>query len=371
VPYATENALASEAEGTGPVVPRGQRLFCYPENRTAGMRSAQAISSLVVKGSGGGGLGDRLWSVLVGILYSRLSGRAIFIDWSDGLYAEQGVNAFTSLFSIQGVKVLQTLPVENVSVHPPAWQGRLRRSLHEVYMEDGNPLWNRIAAIRRYSFDLAELHCPERVLVMWDFDQMDKLRPFLKPAEAVCSQEELLRTVFQTHVIPDPALSLEAERWVPDGKGRAVGVHVRAAHESSLQKGAVRLCDYFQAVDALSAATDIARIVLATDNQEVEEKFRRRYQNIITRTKWFGRPGEPLHLNPACPDRLQNTRDALVEILMLARCDYLITQGSSAFSMAARLASRAPAETMIVLHSGMPFWRRAVKYCRKVFQGSK
>jgi hypothetical protein len=330
------------------------------------MTTGQTNPALVVKGSGGGGLGDRLWSVLVGILYCRLSGRAIFVDWTDGLYAEQGVNAFTELFSIRGIEVLHFLPEEGVSIHPPAWQGRLGRSLHEVYVEDGNPPWDRSATIRRYSFDLTALHHPAQVLVMWDFDQMDKLRQYLEPAQAACSQEEVLRTIFQTHVMPNPALAAEAERWVPDGKGCAVGVHVRATHESSRQKGVVHLHEFFRAVDALSAASDITRIVLATDNQEIEKKFRFRYHNVITRTKWFGRPGEPLHLDSACPDRLQNTRDALVEILMLARCDYLITQQNSAFSMVARLASRAPSENIIALRPRMPFWRRTLQYCQGV-----
>jgi hypothetical protein len=105
------------------------------------MTADKIIPALVVKGSGGGGLGDRLWSVLVAILYCRLSGRAIFVDWTDGLLAEQCINAFTKLFSIQGIEVMSDLPEEEVSIHPQAWRGRLRRSLHEVYVEDGDPVF--------------------------------------------------------------------------------------------------------------------------------------------------------------------------------------------------------------------------------------
>lgn len=325
-------------------------------------------AALIVKGSGGGGLGDRLWSVLTGILYCQLSGRAIFVDWTDGLLAEQGINAFTELFALAGVEVLPALPEEKVSIHPISWKGRLKRSLHEVYVEDGDPPWNRAATIQRYSFDMLRLHYPEKVLVMWDFDQLEKLRLYLEPTLKSCSHEDLLRTIFQIHVIPHPGLAAAARRLVPDGKGHIVGVHVRATHESAKQKGFVQLSDYFRIADKLLASGRMECIVLATDNSEVEEKFRRRYKHVITSNKWFGQPGEPLHLGSSCSDRLQNTRDALVEMLMLARCDYLITQQNSAFSMMARVASSAPAENIISLQSRMPFSKRIAAYWNRVVQ---
>jgi hypothetical protein len=330
------------------------------------MKTEQTSPVLVVKGSGGGGLGDRILSVLLGILYCRLSGRALYIDWTDGLLAERGMNVFAELFSILGIEVFTTLPEQECSVYPPSWKGRLGQSLHELYVEDGNPPWNRSATIQRYSFDLGELHYSEKILVMWDFDQLEKLRPYLAPELSGCSREKIFREIYQSHLIPNPSLVAEAEHWVPSDKGHTIGVHVRATYESFRQKGRVRLSDYFRTVDTLSAALHISRIVLATDNQEVEEKFRCRYQNVIARHKWFSRPGEPLHLHSVSPDRLQNTRDALVEILMLAHCEHLITQQNSSFSMIARSASRAPAENVLALYPRMPLWERTMKYCKRV-----
>jgi len=278
--------------------------------------------------------------------------------------AEPGVNAFTELFSVEGLAVLKGVPDEESSVHPLSWQGRLKRSLHEVYVEDGNPPWDRLATLKRYSFDLSKLEYPERVLVMWDFDQLDKLRPHLSPELAACGQEELLRTIFRNNLLPRPELAAEAAGTVPHDGSMTVGAHVRATHEASRQKGLVPLNVYFRLVDKLSA--DGARVVLATDNKEVEDLFRRRYRHVITKAKWFAVPGEPLHLDSACPDRLQNTRDAAVELLMLARCDYLITQQNSSFSMMARVTSRAPAENIISLHSRMPFLKRMTRYWKRV-----
>ena len=76
---------------------------------------------LVVKGAGGGGLGDRLWGVLAGILYCRLTGRALHVDWRDGLLGDPDVNAFYGLFELSGIKTIRTLPEPSdlASVYPP------------------------------------------------------------------------------------------------------------------------------------------------------------------------------------------------------------------------------------------------------------
>ena len=56
---------------------------------------------LIVKGSGGGGLGDRIRSAIVGIIYAKLSNRKIYIDWSDGVYGDKGNNIFYLLFDVK------------------------------------------------------------------------------------------------------------------------------------------------------------------------------------------------------------------------------------------------------------------------------
>ena len=46
---------------------------------------------LIVKGLAG--LGNRMLSALTGILYARLSGRRLIIDWRDPTYSSDGSNA--------------------------------------------------------------------------------------------------------------------------------------------------------------------------------------------------------------------------------------------------------------------------------------
>lgn len=51
---------------------------------------------LLVKGRAG--LGNRMLCALTGILYARLAGRRLLVDWSDPIYAEGGLNVFHRYF---------------------------------------------------------------------------------------------------------------------------------------------------------------------------------------------------------------------------------------------------------------------------------
>jgi hypothetical protein len=322
---------------------------------------------LVVKGSGGGGLGDRLRSVLVALLYCRLSGRHLYVDWRDGVYAPLGQNSFSELFQVESVPVVDQLPAGVTTVAPEAWRGRIHRTMHDVYVEDGNVVWDRSAAITRYSFDMARLDCAEAVLVMWEFDQLPKLLNKLTFEERALPTEMILRRVFAAHLRPNLRLQDAAARLVPNGD-RSIGVHVRATHEAMAQKGYVGISSYFDAVDRLVEKTRIGTIVLATDNATVENKFRERYNTVITYSKWLPEPGASIHLNPTCPDLLDAAKDALIEILMLARCGYLVTLGNSSFSIIARVISQAPLSRQVILLPQQTLKKRVVYKLQKFFR---
>jgi hypothetical protein len=305
-------------------------------------------SLVLVKGSGAGGLGDRLRTVLVAALYARSSQRGLAVDWRDGLLADPGFDVFDALFRLQGVREAP-LPAPDTQVRPTAWQGRLDRSMDEVYVEDGTAPWDRAAAIARYSFDLGRLDHPEPVVVMWEFDQLPRVRAHLPDALRQLDDEALLGAAWTEFLWPSRPVEEEVEQWLGSDPIPRVGVHVRATREAERQKGKIPLDRYFTAVDRLLALLGTAEVVLATDNLEVEERFRARYGRLRTRPKWFPPPGEAIHLLGRSPNRFLATFDALVEVLGLARCDGLVTRRDSSFSMIARLASKCPRDRRILL----------------------
>jgi len=80
---------------------------------------------LLVKGIEG--LGNRMLCALTGILYARLTGRTLFVDWGDFFYSNDGSNAFPRFFRCSSCAPASEIP-QTDSVHPSIWRGRLRES---------------------------------------------------------------------------------------------------------------------------------------------------------------------------------------------------------------------------------------------------
>jgi hypothetical protein len=135
---------------------------------------------LLVKGRNG--LGNRILSALTGILYARLSGRRLVIDWRDPCYGEGGQNAFHRFFTSPLFGPHDLLPASD-SVAPEVRRGRLDDDAIEVQRAGGGDV--RDISVRdiskRFSIDLGKLDYLENVAVMWtSFDKLDPLRPHMR-----------------------------------------------------------------------------------------------------------------------------------------------------------------------------------------------
>lgn len=317
--------------------------------------NATAARSLVLKGSGGGGLGDKIWALLVAIMYARLSGRALHVDWRDTAYGDGTLNYFPLLFQLAGLSVQPRLPADG-TVWPAVWRDRLGMSLDDVYRADGTPSWNRAWSMRRYSFDMARLDYDAETLVMWEHDQMHKIVSRFVDRFAVyrgLSDEALLGRLWREHLqLVEPVCGRLQQTVASVFAGRPVlGVHVRMTDESSATRRVPSLADYLRATERLLPRMRDGRIFLATDNRAVREPFMERFgaERIVAMEKWFPEAGDPLHMNPTCPDRLRNAQDALLELCVLARCDGLVAYAGSAFGHMAGILSEAPHDCRVAV----------------------
>jgi hypothetical protein len=261
--------------------------------------------------------------------------------------ADPGRDVFAELFQVFGLRGAE-FPDANAEVDPESWRGRLHQSLHEVYVEDGARPWDRADAIARYSFSADRLESAVEVLVLWEFDRLSLFHQSFGERWKGLAGEELLASAWRAFFRPVAAVEAEVERWLPSGPAR-VGVHVRATHEATAQKGAVSVERYFAAVDSVFTRIPGIEIVLATDNLDVESAFRGRYARVVTRPKWFARAGDPIHLAENDPDRWASTFAAAVELVALGRCEYLVTRRNSSYSILARVVSTSPRSQHIIL----------------------
>ena len=289
---------------------------------------------VLVKGMAG--MGNRIYALLSALLYAKLAGRKLVVDWRDGYYADRGTNSFPLLFQSNSVSALVGSPPSG-SVQPWMWDHRLESSATELYRHLG-PHGSRgcpfVGCL--YSFDPTELHHAEDVLVTWSLIPViaPLRRHFTGPWREWNSldDEAILARLLRENLGVHPEVTARVEeirRTWPDRP--RIGVHVRNTDRTT-NLGRLR-----QRLDRLVAARPDAVIFLATDAASVEDDFRRRYPDVLTVPKWFP-PGGPLHsLAAPCPDRLEMARASLVEMRLLAGCDHLVINGNSSFSVITKL----------------------------------
>ena len=301
---------------------------------------------LVLKASGGGGLGDSIKALLVAATYASLSNRVLVVDWNGGVYQQGDNNALDHLFRLTNLRTQKALP-EPSSIYPESWFGRLSKSLHEVYTLDGWETWQRAKVIDRYSFDLSKLDYTYDVLVMWEFDQVGKLSEHITGAESsngvysyACKQFLRYSDSFQK------ALEQNLARF----NSLTVGVHVRSTKEFAENKGQLALNHYIKTVDRALKKSNQKALFLATDNQEVQRLFEERYPSVYSLDKWFAEAGEPLHLNKQCPNQLSNASDALMDIVMLSYCPSIVITPYSSFSEMAEIFAKARDNNVVILN---------------------
>jgi len=56
------------------------------------------------------GLANRVYGLLNALAYAARFHRPLHVDWTDGMYAEKGMNAFPGIFSLRGVESLDAMP---------------------------------------------------------------------------------------------------------------------------------------------------------------------------------------------------------------------------------------------------------------------
>lgn len=299
---------------------------------------------LIIKGKAG--FGNALLSVLGGILYARLTSRQLYIDWTHPRSRER-TNDFPRLFDRP--QLADPSPIwDSKSMAPAVWQGHLHECVDELmprYETDVEA--DCIPAIqRKYTIDVARIDYNEEVLVRWAWThELYRMRRHLRGPFADLGKLDdmsLLRKLLREELALAPIL----RKRVDDFRARHfaevnIGLHIRHSDRRNSFE------HYPLLVDQLLHKHPSANIFLATDNQNVEEEFRRRYPGLTVRPKWFATPGTPLHLTRSCPDRLTLAMDALTEMWLLGQCEYLIYNSSSTFGLLASLISTAPPQNLV------------------------
>jgi hypothetical protein len=287
---------------------------------------------ILVKGSSG--LGNRILAAATAILYGQITQRKVIIDWSDGSYSENGVNVFHIYFQNSSIATLQDLPITD-SVYPQIWQGNLHRPFGALKNE------LQLQGYSDMSFDVKKIYYSEEILVFCSYNsKIHEMRElfindftYLKKM----TNPEILKIIISQNFKLQFDLRERVEQFKKQHfSNYNIGVHIRYSDMK------ISLDQLYQQVVKVQQKYKKANIFLATDSQKILQDFQNTYDNVIVTDKWFSPSGQRLHQNwDECPDKIENGRQALLDLYLLAECDSLIFSSQSSFGYVASLLSKS------------------------------
>lgn len=316
---------------------------------------------LIVKGKEG--LGNRIFSALTGIVYAQLSGRKLIIDWSDHIYSNDGTNVFDRIFNCSMNCPTQDIP-ETDSINPAVWCGNLHRSVYEMDKLDEN-ITNNIESRLKFSIDPANLHYDEDILIMWSpSNRVGQLRAhFNGKLEELSSltTDNISRKLLSEDLKLHPSIRVRVDRFKLERFNKAtVGVHVRYTDKT------VILSNIQKILQRLRKRIPDLQVFLSTDNENIKTMFEQKYPGIITTPHWYSKQGMPIHGNQNCPDPTESCIEALIDLYLLAECDYLIVDTTSSFSYMANLLTKAPNSCIFDVKPGEKLLPRLRKFDKRL-----
>lgn len=297
---------------------------------------------LVIKAKGG--LGNRMLSAVTGALLARLNGRTPYIDWRDGMYLALGENLYPYLFEADGRdNVAQFDGCEEVA--PAIWSGRMAMHptnlVHEMFPNQHQDPF----LYRKMSIDLQGSDPPEWVGVYWSYvPKLKRLKVRLSrsPEFAGQSEDDIMSTMLAECFQPVREVREQVDALFAAMPTPVIGVHIRFTDRK------VPLPKILARLDALKRKQPGATIFLATDSKEAQDAILARFPDVRTIDKALATDGAALHVaSGEFTDPVAEARNALVDMVALSRCDWLLHSSHSTFSVTAALLGRIPHERQV------------------------
>ena len=295
---------------------------------------SSSLPTLVIRASGG--LSNRLQAVAAGVGHCLLSGRALCVDWRDGMYSDDFSNVFPRWFEVRGLPTRTCEETrqraEETCPHPPFWKEWLPEAVAVEYLFEGNDHLSP-ENVARSSVDFAETELPHPLTVgwAWDLSPARRLAPLLRerlPRFAAATDEAIVRSLLVEHIFPAADLVAEANAFVAAHFApTTVGIHIR---HTDLQSPLEQMLRALREVT--EAAGPDCGIFLATDNQRVEILVRRLFPRTLCQSKIFQGTDVPLHCYVPGISNVQKGREALLDMLLLARCQHITHYAPSSFA---------------------------------------
>lgn len=327
---------------------------------------------LILKGCAG--LGNRFITLMRAIQYSQLSGRKIYVDWSDGMFDAVGNNVFYEFFELNYNKKTTLEQIKEVyknggTTYPrnitiedfdkPIYPESNIESSFKVYSPQISKKTIYKVALSVipfhklvYLFGLQSFQRPDKfkdlnwwkvVKTMNDGNNLplgSNLWPWLKSDivffadfRPFCSMKKFNQTI-KLKGEYDAVINQMASYMK---LSNAIGVHIRYTDKKPQKQLDNLISNLQKEVDGKS------KIFLCTDNRDIEDDFVRIFGDKIIKTdKYIPKvEGEGIHIWASLQNdnslKRQMFEDSLMDMWLLSKCKFLYWQGNSSFSLISRL----------------------------------
>lgn len=332
---------------------------------------------LILKGAAG--LGNRLTTLMKAIKYANATGRTLFVDWDDGMFANKGDNAFPRLFELRNVawttdkEELVEAFLNGASSYPPCLT---LDDIEKPAFDQFKVIYPRLS-FRFFPFRYMMMYiCRDKWSYLAGLEMLQSRRNNVKDYWGA------VRNVFKGDNIPmggmfsknhhediiyyydhRPIVSLkgltdyvEPKKFIQNmidelsAKYRlaeCIGIHVRYTDKKPIGQ----LTKLYKKTDRMMEAPH-ERIFLCTDNPDVYDDFVGRYGNRVFQIakslpkvpKGYGLHNWALQ-NSDADTKEKMAIEAIIDMWLLSKVKVLYWQGNSSFSYISKMLKNDPSTT--------------------------
>lgn len=320
---------------------------------------------IIVKGIAG--LGNRLRCVASALEYAEKTDRSIYVDWNDGMFLPEGVNAFEEYFKIFNFNSFdRNEDLEIETFYPEVYEKLpMNNSIYNYF--EKKQLKNRF--IRKgvhyffkvgHRFGVKNIKIDDLICRLSQLYQCFALKENLQEeyktsgkfafgahlsrnikADAIIYCDNIpfyKKDTMKNHIKLKKDIEIQVNDFVANNKidNNTVGVHVRA----SGKKCYGNIDRFILKLENFVKDNNLEKIFLCTDNLKIEEKFKKHFKDkIITQEKFIpniksnetGIHDFAMNSKNA-PLQKQLTEEAIIDMFALSKVNYLFYQFGSTFS---------------------------------------
>jgi hypothetical protein len=282
------------------------------------------------------GLANRIYGLLNAVAYAARFGRPLHVDWTDGMYAEKGTNAFPGVFSLHGIESLDGMPRVD-RPFPDLCRGRLD--------EDCRTTWApRTESIFKGFPDFDQWHLVPRGV--YDGYVYCSRPSYGRPFALAARLPFQARSVYERHVAFSDSMQRQLAAHAVRTDHSWIGVHYRCTD--------LKTDCPLERIAEIVEQSGCRKLYWATDHAESGDVMRRLLPSHHIETTMpvdgLASSGQAIHTSLAAGQHERHLVSACADLRSLSGCGVIVRKPQSTFGRLAAevLSPVAPRQIFIV-----------------------